>query len=185
MAGNSNMVDVIKAKFIDAMRGLPIVVGNEIVNFSKESFNKQGWHDNTFMPWRKRKGNLKKSKGRAILVQSGRLRRSIRVTRNTGNTVVVGSDVPYAKIHNEGFFGSQSVKAHTRNRFTKSKVGTGKINPSGSERMKTVSTISGSYPVKAFTRSMNMRKRKFLGHSQYMMIRVKRVAAVYFMKKLR
>ena len=167
------------------MRGLPIVVGNEVVNWSKESFSKQGWTDNSFAPWRKRKGNLKKGKGRAILVQSGRLRRSIRVIRATGNSVVVGTDVPYAKIHNEGFFGTQSVKAHFRDKYRSSKVGTGKMNKSGSERMKTVKSISGNIPVKGYTRSMNMRKRQFLGNSQLMMIRIKRTASLYLMKNLK
>jgi len=166
------------------MRGLPMVVGNEVVNFSKESFAKQGWLDNSFVPWRKRKLNLKKNRSRAILVQSARLKRSIRVLRATGNSVVVGSDAPYARPHNEGFNGVVSVKAYKRNKYSSSRVGSGKMNKSGTERMKTVKGISGSINVKAHSKRMRLPRRKYLGTSQYMMIRIKRTASVYLMKNI-
>lgn len=151
------MVEALKSKYIAAMRGLPIVVGNEVVNWSKESFKRQGFTDASLAPWRKRKGNNKKGKGRALLVQSGRLRRSIRVIRSTGNSVVVGSDVPYARVHNEGFTGIQTVKGHSRK----------------------------NSQVKSFTRQMNMPKRQFLGNSSLMVERIKRTASIYLTRNLR
>lgn len=41
-------------------------------------------------------------KGRAILVQTGRLRRSIRMVSSTATTATVGTDVPYAQPLQEG-----------------------------------------------------------------------------------
>ncbi len=59
------------------------------------------------MASRKRKD--KKRPGRAILMNRGRLRNSIRGTIQ-GDTIVFGTDVPYAKIHNEG----GTIQRHAR-----------------------------------------------------------------------
>ncbi len=40
--------------------------------------------------------------GRALLVKSGRLRKSIRLTRVTQDSVTIGSNVSYAPYHNFG-----------------------------------------------------------------------------------
>ncbi len=48
--------------------------------------------------WTRRKNT---DQGRATLVQSGDLRRSI-IARNIGQHIIVSSDKPYAEIHNEG-----------------------------------------------------------------------------------
>lgn len=99
----------------------PRFVGNMAVNFYKDSFKRQGFIENSSVKrWDKRK-NDSKGKGRAILVKTGRLRRSIRIIRSGMGYVVVGTDVPYAKIHNEGgvirttqSVGSYNRKAHKR-----------------------------------------------------------------------
>jgi len=80
-------------------RDLPRIVGTETVNFSKESFRRQGWQDSGFKKWKPRKNN--KDKGRAILVKSGDLRRSIK-KQVSSKKVVIYSNLPYAAIHNYG-----------------------------------------------------------------------------------
>ena len=45
------------------------------LQFFISRFRKQGWHDKSFEPWAKRKSNDKR-KGRAILIDKGRLRKS-------------------------------------------------------------------------------------------------------------
>jgi phage gpG-like protein len=80
-------------------RGLPKIVGNEAVNFSKESFRKQGFTDGSFKKWQSRKNN--KDKGRAILVKSGDLRRSIK-KRVRSKRVTISSNLPYSPVHNYG-----------------------------------------------------------------------------------
>jgi phage gpG-like protein len=181
MDNADQLFDTLNANFKKAMAKLPKVVGNEVVNFSKESFNRQAWLGDSVEPWRKRRYK-KKDSGRAILVKTGRLRRSIRVVSSNLDTVVVGTDVPYAKAHNEGYNGTVSVKAHQRNKYSKSKVGSGSFTKSGKERMKTVTSISGSGMVKAHTKRMKLPKRQFLGNSQYLVARLKRVAILHISK---
>jgi len=75
------------------------VVGRIDVNFYKDSVKRQGYIDKGLERWEKRK---RPDRGRAVMVKSGRLRRSIRVIRVTPGAVTVGTDVPYGKIHNQG-----------------------------------------------------------------------------------
>jgi phage gpG-like protein len=75
------------------------------VNFSKERFRAQNWLDTRTEPWAKRKEGrrlARKNKGRAILVKSGRLKRSIRKIYIGSDRAIIGSDVPYAAVHNYG-----------------------------------------------------------------------------------
>ena len=69
--------------------------------------------------------------------------------------------MPYAKSHNEGFNGTVSVKAHTRNQYTKTQVGTGKFTKKGKERMKSAIMKTGQTTVKAHTRKVNLQQRQF------------------------
>src|SRR5690606_28537629 len=71
------------------------------VQFFKSRFRAQGWLDRSFKPWAKRKKTDKRRPGRNILMDRGKLRNSIRGNIN-GGTITFGSDVKYAKIHNEG-----------------------------------------------------------------------------------
>jgi phage gpG-like protein len=73
------------------------ILGNEALLFFNEQFKKQ--QDPEGKQWQKRKDA---SNGRALLVKSGRLRKSIRIQRSTGNTIRIGTDVSYAKYHNSG-----------------------------------------------------------------------------------
>jgi phage gpG-like protein len=77
---------------------LPQKLGNEAVNHFKDSWRIQGWNDNVTSPWKSRK---KTDAGRAILVKSGRLRRSFNMSP-TLNRIVVINDTPYSVYHNYG-----------------------------------------------------------------------------------
>ena len=79
---------------------LPREVGEITANFFQDNFTKQGFDDNGVNPWKPRKS--KKDSGRAILVKSGKLRRSIRLRSATFNKIVIGTNIKYAQIHNEG-----------------------------------------------------------------------------------
>lgn len=82
------------------------VMGVEAKNFYQKSFEKQGFTDRVLEKWKKRKprmrGGINIDAGRAILVKSGDLRRSIRVISKTLTTVTVGSNLKYAPVHNLG-----------------------------------------------------------------------------------
>jgi len=86
-----------------AMERSMILIGNEAKNFFVASFRKQGFDDKNVQPWKPRKKEGKR-KGRAILVDSGDLRRSIvrEPVNKTQLSVKISTDLPYAKVHNEG-----------------------------------------------------------------------------------
>lgn len=104
----------------------PELAAIEAVNFSKERFVRKNWVDKGVEAWKARKPSpewhsdeQKKAASRgSLMVKSGRLKRSIRKTAVTRNSVTIGTDVPYAEAHNEGAVINQSIniKSHTRTR---------------------------------------------------------------------
>ena len=88
---------------------LPGMLGEEARGFFLDNYRKGGFEDASFTPWVARKPRTgkgaKRDEGRALLVRSGRLRRSIRILSTGPGYVVVGSDVFYARFHNEGVEG--------------------------------------------------------------------------------
>jgi len=181
----SNPVDVLRANFEQVVATLPRKMGNEAVNFSLDNFQRQGFLGSTVEPWKPVKGRRGNGRQRAILVKRGRLKRSLRIMREETNGVVVGSSLPYAKAHNEGFQGTVTVKAHERANYSYSKQGTGKFTIKGKERMKTVSKVEGYTKVKSFERRMNLPRRRFLGNSPYLENRIKRMVAAEFLRAAR
>ena len=160
----------IEAKFKSVLTYAPAMLGNDAVNFFLDSWKRQAWLGDTLEPWQPRRnvnwGGRKNNKGRAILVQSGRLRRSIRITSIQGLRVTIGTDVPYARAHNEGLrLGEiQQVKGFTRKK-----------------------PLGGTTTVKPFTRRINQNipKRQFMGDSPYLSKLLERRLKAEFMKQFR
>lgn len=155
----------IERKYRSVYYRLPLLVGNEAVNFVLDNFRLQGFMGNTFQKWVPRKSNTwgkRDRRGAAILIGTGRLRRSWRITRLGRDFVAVGSDVKYAKAHNYGLRmeSVQTVKGYTRK--------------------------SGSF-VSSHERRINMRlpKRQMIGDSPYLRARLKRIAMAAFLKEMR
>ena len=84
----------------------------EAVHFIDDNFKMQGYQGAAFIPWPKRKKKDKLGFGirkgevvitgeRKILVQTGNLRRSFKQTNSEDHTTI-STDIPYARIHNEG-----------------------------------------------------------------------------------
>lgn len=121
-------------------------------------------------PWAKRKNDKKKDKGRAILVKSGRLRNSIHIISATPQRIEVGTSVPYAQAHNDGFKGTVTVRSHTRSQYKKVKeqytTRTGKI----SSRTSRISTGT-VFQVRSHTRKINLPQRQFMGDSEVINIK--------------
>lgn len=147
---------------------LPQVAATEAVNFSKERFRAQNWVDNNTEPWKKRKevkGESSRRAGRAILVNTGRLRRSIRKVSVTQQRAIIGTDVPYAEAHNDGYRGrvKQNVRSHTRR------------------------TKRGEVEVKAHSRTMNMNlpRRRFIGTSTVLDRRLTRVMTLELIRAIK
>ena len=182
-----NQINKIEMAINKAIKGLPRLIGTEAVNFYKQRFREQAWSDNTTEPWAKRKDNAKRNKGRAILVDKGRLRNSIRITQITENSVTIGNSVPYAKAHNEGFKGLVNVKAHKRNRYKKVDVYSIEVFSIKSKqgRKSRITQVAGSGEVKAHTRFMNLPKRQFMGKSAVLEQRLKRVIRAYIIRTIK
>ena len=153
------------AKIDRFLRGAPRVLGQLAVREFVGSFRRQAFVDGAGVTqaWPKRKKADKK--GRSLLVKSGRLRRSIRVTGTDSDSVTVGTDVPYAQIHNEGgtIKATASVRAHRRRRYE-----TDEVSAPSARRAKYVRTHIGTSDVKAHSRSLSttMPQRQFMGASK-------------------
>lgn len=86
----------------DAKRNIPFLVSNNSKNFFLQSFRNQGFTDNSLEKWQKRDNRSRRNSGRAILVDTGALRRSIKVSQSSFNKIVITSNLPYASVHNYG-----------------------------------------------------------------------------------
>lgn len=84
------------------LKGLMGQIGNIVVNETKKNFKRQGFMDRSLKKWKPRKVT---DEGRAILVKTGRLKRSITRLSTSAKRVTVGSKgkaAVYAGVHNHG-----------------------------------------------------------------------------------
>jgi phage gpG-like protein len=109
------------------------------LRFIDDNFRMQGWQNGALNPW------VKGGKDGTVLVKSGALKRSFNSEIKSGQ-VRIYTNVKYAAVHNEGFKGEVSVKAHKRSKFKKSGA-----------KKKRVSTGE----VQAHTRQMDIPQRQF------------------------
>ena len=172
-----------------SMKVIPKRAGIVAVNFSKQRFVQQNWIDGRSKSWAKRKtsrGSKSRNRG-AVLIDSGRLKRSIRIVSATTNRVVIGTDVPYAQAHNDGFRGTITVKAHIRRKFKTSKKGTGIFSvKTRKERTRTTREATGTETeVKSYRRKLSIPQRQFLGNSAELARQIERNIAAEINKALK
>ncbi|MCH4824284.1 phage virion morphogenesis protein [Gramella lutea] len=84
----------------ELMKDAQTIAEVEMLNFVLSNFEKQGFTDSGFTPWQKRKDDA--DPGRAILVKSGGLRDSVKVTHSSQEKVELSATAKHAQIHNEG-----------------------------------------------------------------------------------
>lgn len=112
-----------------------------------DSFQKQGFTDAAFVAWPKRDPD--RDPGRAVLIDTTFLRKSLKVISDTDKQIQFGTHVPYASVHNNGerVRAVQNVRAHSRTRNGKREQ------------------------VKAHTRKIDRqyKERRFIGPSKKMM----------------
>ena len=147
MAKNKLDMTKVVARWNKAKEQLPKLLTNVSKNTFVDSWKKQGWDGEKWKEVNRRtpgtrayNSATKAARTRAILVQSGTLRRSIVINSQTFARMVISTNVPYAQIHNEGFKGTISVPKHTR-------------------RIKGNPQVVKSYSYRA-----NIPQRKFMGH---------------------
>lgn len=169
---------------------LPQKAATVAVNFIKRRFIEQNWIDYSTEAWKRRKLRGKNREQRAILTKTGRLRRSIRKGKVTPDYAIIETDVPYARVHNEGFRGTVNVRVHKRNRYknVKTKEGTGVYSvKSRKERQRTRTTreTSNTHWVQSHRRRVNMPRRQYMGVSGYMNRDIQRMMTAEFFRALK
>ena len=101
-------------KFAQAFRkeqiNLPKILGNIALVHFRKSFRDEGFTDETLSKWVPRKhqnkADRRTKRRRALLVDSGNLRKSLRVKSANFRSIRVGSyGIPYAERHNKGLGG--------------------------------------------------------------------------------
>ena len=86
---NENIHKIIK----NILRDIAVEMKDEFdQNFERQAFFSE--------KWQRRKSPIR-NEGRAILTDTGQLRRSIK-SRTTENSIIFYTDLPYAEIHNDG-----------------------------------------------------------------------------------
>ena len=137
-------------------KDLPGYIGTEAVRFFKGSFDRQGFIDESYERWKPRKAGARRNKGRKILVDRATLKRSIRITNKTSNSVTVGTNLPYARIHNEG----GTIKANARVKAYRRK-----IKQAFGKKLKKMVIAQ----VREHTRKMNLTipQRQYIGNSLF------------------
>lgn len=134
-----------------------VKMGVEAKNHFIRNFSRQGFLDETIDPWQKRKS--KKSSGHGILIKSGDLRRSIKVLKRNRKGITVGSDLPYAQVHNEGGVINRKQRSNSIN-F--------KINKNGTSRFAKKKNANFQMDVTIGAHSFKMPKRQFIGNSSFL-----------------
>ncbi len=91
------------------LKTVPQVLGRAVMQESADNFRRQGYENDAgvVVPWAPRKVVAKRKgrtnpRQRAILVKSGRLRRSVRIVAATATSVTVGSSETYAEPQQDG-----------------------------------------------------------------------------------
>lgn len=112
------------------LRRLPREIGNEALKYFMAGYKKEQTPEGK--PWKPRQANGSGSRRtrRGLLVKSGRLRKSIRLTKITSERVTIGTNVPYAKYHNQGtdklpqrkFIGKSAALQRRLERMVKIKI---------------------------------------------------------------
>ena len=147
------------------VRELPGLVGAVVLNSIDNNFRSESFFGQAWAPRKVGKGN----EGRAILVQTGRLRRSF-LLETSGLTITIFTDTPYAQIHNEGgtITGTANVAEYARRVMTNSEISTplrkdGKRDERFNKRNQ--KTSGGTQTVRAHTRNVNLTipQRQFMG----------------------
>lgn len=153
-----------KREFLKVLDQMVPVMGNDALNHFKDSFTNQGFTNESTEKWKPRKRPDRKRPGRAILIDTGRLRRSLRYSRSRKYDVTVRTNKPYAKIHNEGGeIDISSRKGHgTINTYVRGSDGfvDGKFKKG---RKKKLQLLGAAYETGSY--SIKIPKRQFVGYS--------------------
>lgn len=145
-----------KAREIEqyAMLKFSSTAGNIALRFIDGNFRAQGFQGSTFKKWKKSSDNG------TTLVKSGALRAASYYTSQPGQATIL-NHMAYAKVHNEGFKGTVSVKAHTRHVHRGDVLRESYTNKKGKSATRTIK-LQVKEQVKAHTREVDIPQRQFM-----------------------
>lgn len=172
MAGqNTDDFKTIKRRYGQLKRRLPKLVGQEVIGFAKDNFKKGGFQDGGHIRRWNRRRHQGGGKQRAVLVKGGHLKRSIRILRQGKQSVTVGSNLPYAGIHNEGGKIEQTITPKQRAFFW----------------AKFEETDNDMWKRMALSKKLKIRipRRQFLGNSTDLQKRLARLVRLRLLKVFR
>ena len=169
MANKFKIPDLINKVDFAIKDALAIVAKDTVMHFQK-SFANEGFTDEVFVKWQKRKNYSKRGnkgeggvrsvrKYRKILTKSGALRRSIKITAFSNTTQTISSNLPYSTIHNEG-----GVIEKEFNRKIMSFSANGKF--AKTKKRKDRKDIAYQQQVTIEAHTIRMPKRQFMGNSK-------------------
>lgn len=95
----------IEKKLKAAINDAPMVLGNTGTRLFMKNFERQGYgDDDTRKPWKPRKKETRKTKGKKILVGTGQLRRAVANSLRQANSkrIVWNVRIAYGLYHNDG-----------------------------------------------------------------------------------
>ena len=188
MANEADKIKKHQQQIIKEIGNMVTIMGVEAKNHYVKSFRDSGFTDGSFKRWKPRKGEVsgfgvsKKSKGgRAILVKSGDLRRSVRVISKSQFTVTLGSDLLYAQIHNDGGIVYRRASKKTAIRTIKIRGGYSQLGDE-KRRRKKMQILGVRHNVSSY--SFKMPKRQFIGASRQLSVRLynrfdKRIQSIF------
>lgn len=168
MAKNSDIIRKQQKAIIAEITNMVTIMGTEAKNHFTMSFRNQGFTDASLQRWKERKRN-KKGIGRAILVKSGDLRRSIRIVSKNHTHVIIGSDLPYARVHNDGLTIQKGESSRTIGfRDVSTNIQTGVITRRFAKigARSRITRATSTLNVTIGAHSITMPKRQFIGDSR-------------------
>jgi phage gpG-like protein len=103
---------VVIARLQQFKRDIPVLVGNEMVNYALDNLRAQAYLG---VPYAQRKAGSKRNSGRRLLIDTGDGERSIRISASNSNYVELTAN-DYMEAHNTGVNKSVTVRSHRRTR---------------------------------------------------------------------
>lgn len=153
--GVDEMVAKLNAAKLYIQQDVPEIIGIEAVKHFKNNFQEEGFDGKK---WASRKSKrLGSTNGQKILTKSSELSESIDY-RVEGSTIIIFSDKPYAKIHNEG--GKIAVTDKMKKFFwfkNKEAKDAGDLE------------VANMYKAMALSKEITIEQRQFIGDSNELM----------------
>lgn len=171
-------------------RRLPNILGTVAVNFFKERFQAQNWVGDRTEPWPARKEDRRRRRretrtNRGILTKTGRLRRSIRKISVIEDSVLIGTDVPYAQVHNEGGVINHPARQGKLSFAQKGKSANARLVLARTRTEKQRSRIVDEWKGEIPAYKVKMPRRQFIGFSQHLDDRMVRQAEAEYNRAIK